>query len=103
MEVCCGEYGDFNDRMIECLEQEQDHYSKGCIEEIPLNDDSDDIQTHPFKSSKLYDYESSMWLQFKILLLRTWTQMWRDRVRYKNDLNKCYNNLRLIQITLIKV
>lgn len=49
--------------------------SSSQISAISYISNTTDIKINPYK------YDSDWWMQFKILLLRMWLQMWRDKVR----------------------
>lgn len=88
IEVCSGEYGDYADRMVADVDNGRStNYCKkqikydGAYQEGPSQlsaityaPTTTDIGSDP------HSYESSSWIQFKILLFRLWVQMWRDRV-----------------------
>lgn len=83
IEVCCGEYGNFQDKLVSTIENGHntfhlkivDREMEQMTEDISNDNDIDVhknyIDTSPFRSTK---YE-----QFVVLLKRMWLQMWRDK------------------------
>lgn len=93
IEVSSGDYGDHMDRMVAEIENGRStNYCKKVrsIAEDVIVDTNDNAQIRalPYAPTTVerrknsYNYESSNWNQFKILLFRMWLQMWRDTVRF---------------------
>lgn len=89
IEVCSVEYGDFHDRMVSVIDNGRVKY--GCrkkefeMEEVCLDSNialAKDTGSEQFDLSDFH-YESAWFMQFSILIMRMWTQMWRDRVSLK--------------------
>lgn len=87
--MCSGEYGDYADRMVAEVDNGRStNYCKKYLkyEDAPQEGSSQASAityaptTIELKSDP-HSYESSSWMQFKILLFRMWLQMWRDKVR----------------------
>ncbi|XP_044749959.1 ATP-binding cassette sub-family G member 1-like [Coccinella septempunctata] len=83
IEVCCGEYGDFQDKMVSCIENGHNCYDnkkpvknvEQMIEE-PVNEN---VKRQCSIYSDNNPVKRSATQQFVVLLLRMWLQMWRDK------------------------
>lgn len=89
IEVCCNEYGEYQDRMVSVIHNGRIIYNKksilpSSIQELKEVDISSSIssikeQVYSELSSSTFEHESNWMTQFSILISRMWLQMWRDR------------------------
>ncbi|EFA01864.1 ATP-binding cassette sub-family G member 1 [Tribolium castaneum] len=78
MEVCSGEYGDCQDKMVSAIDNGRNEFIKDSV--VPLfesTSSSQKMEIFEIVSSK--EGKNSSWDQFKILLMRMWVQMWRNK------------------------
>ncbi|CAH0560474.1 unnamed protein product [Brassicogethes aeneus] len=84
MEVCCQEYGDFQDKMVSAIDNgrcinRESHPSIAAIHNTEV-ENIQEVETTEFLDTIYQQDDNVRWLdQFKILLLRMWLQMWRDK------------------------
>lgn len=94
MEVCGGEYGDFSEKMLTAIENGRNtKFCKGGSSLVQNSSDEKkkeeseyyDLPYNPTTTNAMptefYECDNSTWYQFRILLLRFWIQIVRDRVR----------------------
>lgn len=93
IEVCSGDYGDFADRMVTAVDngrctnyckKAQESISSQAVEDTNGSSQITAMPTTTHAKPNPYKYDCSTWNQFKILLLRMWLQMWRDKVRVQH-------------------
>lgn len=96
IEVCSNEYGHHLDRLVTAIDNGRSlSYYKGTMKNVILNEKIPEIEdSTTVKPLAEYTYDSSYWLQFKLLLMRMWKQMLRDRM---------YLMLRLIVIIICSI
>ncbi|XP_049825936.1 ATP-binding cassette subfamily G member 4-like isoform X2 [Aethina tumida] len=80
MEVCCHEYGDFHDKMVSAIDNGKCIYRRDeeLTEAMEIPEDN---QLVPCLIDTGYqnDEKINWFSQFRILLMRMWLQMWRDK------------------------
>ncbi|XP_072385495.1 ATP-binding cassette sub-family G member 1-like [Diabrotica undecimpunctata] len=93
IEVCCNEYGNFQERMVSVIDNGRNIYKTygnvPQLQEVELSDKVDNrssISSISIKeevyadlSSSDFNHESTWFSQFWILTTRLWVQMWRDK------------------------
>jgi ATP-binding cassette subfamily G (WHITE) protein 1 len=83
MEVCSGDYGDCQDKMVSAIDNGRNRNTSDRL--VSLFDSScpskSDEQKpfHIFECDSSKDSKNTSWDQFKILLMRMWVQMWRNK------------------------
>ncbi|KAL3266090.1 hypothetical protein HHI36_010276, partial [Cryptolaemus montrouzieri] len=83
IEVCCGEYGDFQDKMVSSIEN--GHHSYDCqkenkaVEKVIKTSDNEITERQCSIYLDNCATKRSTSQQFTVLLMRMWLQMWRDK------------------------
>ncbi|KAJ3646426.1 hypothetical protein Zmor_024014 [Zophobas morio] len=82
MEVCAGEYGDCQDKMVSAIDNGRNIYRNNQLTSLfesnsPTGNDQNVIHVMECISNK--EHKNTSWDQFKILLIRMWVQMWRNK------------------------
>lgn len=83
LEVCCGDYGYFHDRLVSAIDNGRCIYNSRDtqLEEVDLcKNGKRKVQETQEIRSEDFDHESGWLRQFSILIMRMWLQMWRDKV-----------------------
>lgn len=79
MEVCCGEYGDYTDRMLETYDYERNFLLKEKEDEEEEEEEAETPDLTTTRSLEFYNHTGSSWLEFRLLIMKMWLQMWRDK------------------------
>ncbi|KAG5863623.1 ATP-binding cassette sub-family G member 1, partial [Gonioctena quinquepunctata] len=87
IEVCCYEYGDFQDRMVSVIDNGRNTFNerKGSAElqVVDLGNGTSISSITQEKTIELcpsnFEYEAGWTMQFHVLIMRMWLQMWRDK------------------------
>ncbi|KAK9871014.1 hypothetical protein WA026_009973 [Henosepilachna vigintioctopunctata] len=84
IEVCCGEYGNFQDKMVSFIENGHNSYDRrtkeNVVEQMTLDSNQiSEVQRRPSIYTEHSPARRSTMQQFVILLMRMWLQMWRDK------------------------
>lgn len=92
MEVCCGEYGEHQDKMVSAIDNGRAAYNEKIKEVDETAMDEVNLSGHialikeqetPMMDPTEFEHDSGWIKQFCILIMRMWLQMWRDKVNIR--------------------